>query len=390
MIPAARYQAAIEVLDQVLAGQASEAALTRWARGARYAGSKDRAAVRDHVFDAVRRMRSCAALGGAQTGRGLILGALRADGIDPDTVFSGAPYAPAPLTEAERKAGRAPRGAECRDLPDWLWEKFQTSLGDGADASAQALRRRAGVHLRVNTARISREEALSALAGQGIACGPHPLAETALTVVDGARRIRQSTAFQTGLVELQDAASQALSLALPLQPGQRVLDYCAGGGGKTLALAARMPVDVFAHDAAPERMRDLPARADRAGARVAILSAQDLTGEAPFDVVLCDVPCSGSGSWRRAPDGKWRLTAEKLAGLVAQQAEILGAAANLVRPGGILGYATCSVLEDENAGQVAGFLEVSSKFRQVATHSWPLSEGSDGFFLSLLTRSLDQ
>lgn len=389
MTPAARVQAAIEVLDRILAGAATEQALTGWARGARYAGSKDRAAVRDHVFDAIRCRRSFAALGGGEDGRAIMLGALRAQDQDPDPVFSGAPHAPAPLTEAERSGGTAAAGAAALDLPDWLWPRFQDSLGEAAEDAALALRDRAGVHLRVNTARIDCVEARDTLARDGVITDPHPAADTALCVTEGARRIRQSACFTTGLVELQDAASQALALSLPLAAGMRVLDYCAGGGGKALAMAAQAKIDVTAHDVAPQRMRDLPDRAKRAGVRIRICDTRDLPRSGPFDLVLCDAPCSGSGSWRRAPDGKWSLTPDRLDALCDLQAEILDQAETLVGPGGVLAYATCSVLAEENETQVQAFLKRHSGWAVSEVHRWPLTAGpfgTDGFFLAKLTR----
>ena len=390
MTPAARVQAAIEILDRINAGAATEQALTGWARGARYAGSKDQAAVRDHVFTAIRGRRSLAALGGGDDGRAIMLGALRDAGIDAATLFTGQSHAPAALTAAEAAAGRTPQGAEAMDLPDWLWPLFRDALGQEAAPAALALRDRAGVHLRVNTAGIDRPGAIAALADEGITAIAHPAADTALTVTDGQRRIRQARAFDTGLVELQDAASQALSLAVPLSATARVLDYCAGGGGKTLALAARGLGRIVAHDAAPERMRDLPARAARAGQPVQVALTGELAGLAPFDTVLCDVPCSGSGSWRRAPDGKWALTPERLDALCAIQGEILSAAAPLVAPGGTLAYATCSVLRAENEDQVARFVGDDPGWSLTTSRTWPITggpEGTDGFHLSILTRN---
>ena len=390
MTPAARVQAAIEVLDRILAGAATEQALTSWARGARYAGSKDRAAVRDHVFDAIRCRRSFAALGGGTDGRAIMIGACRASGLGTEGLFTGAPHAPAPLSDAERSAGEPPTGAARIDLPDWLWPRFEASLGERAEDAALALRSRAGVHLRVNVKQTSREAVRNMLAQDGIETQPHPAAETALTVTEGARRIRQSVCFSDGLVELQDAASQALALELPLRDGLRVLDYCAGGGGKALAIAAQADVDLTAHDAAPDRMRDLPERAARAGVRIRTCATKDLPRRAPFDLVLCDVPCSGSGSWRRAPDGKWALTPERLAELCRIQASIFDDVDGLVSQDGVLAYATCSVLREENEDQVESFLKRSSDWRISTHHSWPVSsgdDGTDGFFLSILTRA---
>ena len=387
MTPAARVQAAVECLDLILAGQPAEQVLTGWARRSRFAGSKDRAAVRDHVFDALRCRRSFAALGGAETGRGLMLGALRSAGIAPETMFTGDGYGPSSLNDAELEAGRDPDpGAEEGDIPDWIWPLFVDTLGDEAAASAAALRHRAPVHLRVNAARTTPEAAMQALHDEGIETSPHAASPHALEIRDGARKLRQSEAYRTGLVELQDAASQAVVMALPLGAGMRVLDYCAGGGGKSLALAAQPEVKVFAHDAAPERLRDLDERAARAGASVEILSSNDIDQSGPFDIVLCDVPCSGSGAWRRAPDGKWRLTPERLEELRAVQAGILDEVMPLVAPGGILAYATCSLLSVENEAQIDAFLSRNPGWRCTFRKSWPVTGGTDGFFSAHLTR----
>lgn len=387
MMPAARVQAAIEILDGYLAGKPAEQALTGWARRSRFAGSKDRAAVRDHVFDALRSQRSLAALGGAESGRGLMLGACRRDGIDPGSVFSGEGHAPAPLTAEEQASGHAPaEGAEALDIPDWLWPEFSASLGGEAEAAARILQSRAPVHLRVNLAKTDRDGAIEAMAADGVTCVPHPAAETALEVIEGPRRIRNSAAYLDGRVELQDAASQALVEALPLTDGMRVLDYCAGGGGKTLAIGARAKLELSAHDAAPQRMRDLPERAARAGLAVDLLDAPGVARGAPFDLVLCDVPCSGSGAWRRAPEGKWRLTPEKLDEVSATQAGILDRAAELVAPQGVLAYATCSLLARENTDQIAAFLDRHPGWRCLWQKSWSVTAGTDGFFAAHLTR----
>jgi 16S rRNA (cytosine967-C5)-methyltransferase len=387
MTPAARHQAAIEILDLILEGEAAEKALTTWGRRNRYAGSKDRAAVRDYVFSALRCRRSFAVLGGAETGRGLTLGALRAEGSAPEAVFSGQGYGPSPLEDAELTAPRDfASAAERLDIPDWVWPSFSSSLGDQAEAAATALQTRAPVHLRVNLLRGNRANAIEALAEEGIICAPHPASETALDVTTGARKIRNSTCFADGLVELQDAASQAVVDQLPLKDGMRVLDYCAGGGGKSLAMAARAKLDLYAHDANPSRMTDLPLRAQRGGVDVTCLSDEELPKQAPFDLVLCDVPCSGSGSWRRAPEGKWRLTRAQLDEIRYAQRQILRDAARLVGAEGTLAYATCSMLDEENSEQVQAFLaEVEGWSLQVQA-AWQVQDGTDGFFVSVLTR----
>ncbi len=385
MTPGARIAAAIEILDAVLDGVPAEKVLTGWARGHRFAGAKDRAAIRDHVFDALRCLRSCAWLGGAETGRGIMLGQVRAAGLDPAALFTGEGYAPPPLAAEETgaKLDTAPRAVRL-DMPDWLMPLLDAGLGADAEPVAEVLRTRAPVFLRVNVARTDRAAAQAALAEDAITAVPHPLSPTALEVTGNPRRVQQSRAYAEGLVELQDAASQAVCDALEAGPGLRVLDYCAGGGGKALSLAAR-GADVTAHDADPARMRDLPARAARAGASIAVAGADGASQRAPYDLVLCDVPCSGSGSWRRAPDAKWRLTPERLAELVQLQAGILDSAAPLVAPGGVLAYVTCSLLAEENTDQTAALLaRLPAGWTLLDEHALTPLDGGDGFYLARL------
>ena len=171
---------------------------------------------------------------------------------------------------------------------------------------------------------------------------------------------------------------------MPLRGGMRVLDYCAGGGGKTLAMAARADIELFAHDAAPVRMRDLQARATRAGAKVTILD--NPAKSVPYDLILTDAPCSGSGSWRRDPAGKWALTPARLADLCALQARILTDAAALLASGGVLAYATCSLLQTENSDQINSFLAHHPDWVLQSQRIFTPLEGGDGFFVALLTR----
>ena len=388
MTPGARVQAAIELLDEIRAGAAAEQAITGWARRSRFAGSKDRAAVRDHVFQALRAMRSYACLGGADTGRGIMLGALRDAGQDISAIFSGQGHAPEPLTAAEQLAGHPPREIGDRmDLPDWIIPLFSKSLGGENQAVyvAKALRHRAPVMVRVNTRKTPVQNAIDILARDGIVARPSPAASTALVITDGARRIATSSAYLDGLVELQDGSSQAAMAMLDIPAGARVLDYCAGGGGKVLALAARAEAKWYAHDALPQRMKDLPARAERAGAEVEILGA-DAVRDQQFDVVLCDVPCSGSGTWRRAPDAKWRLTTAGLTDLNRTQDQILDRAAQLVTAQGCLIYATCSVLRDENEDRIASFIARTQGWQLREDRRWPVSDCGDGFYLAHLKR----
>jgi 16S rRNA (cytosine967-C5)-methyltransferase len=382
MTPAARYAAAIEVLDRILAGQPAELALTNWGRANRFAGSGDRHALRDHVFDALRCKRSFAALGGAETGRGLILGALRAAGRDLSEVFSGLGHAPPPVGPDE--AGRAPQGAEALDVPDWLYPRFQRALGADCDAVLRAMQARAPIYLRVNARKSTPAAALQALASDGIGARLIPGVKFGLEVIENARKVQNSSTYTSGVIELQDASSQAVVEALPLGDGDRVLDYCAGGGGKTLAMAARARLQVWAHDAAAQRMKDLPARASRAGVKITLTDVP--ASVAPFDLVLTDVPCSGSGSWRRDPQGKWALTEAKLEQTLALQAQILARAVPLVAAQGSLAYATCSLLREENEDQIDQFLAANPGWTCRDQRRFSPLGGGDGFFLALLGR----
>jgi 16S rRNA (cytosine967-C5)-methyltransferase len=377
--PAARVSAAIGVLDAWAGGQPVEQALTNWARGARYAGSGDRAAVRDHVYDVLRCHGSCAALGGGRTGRALMIGLMRLQGVDPAAVFTGEGHAPAPLSGAEASHDLPPPGPEV-DLPDWMRPALAERAGDRLDALLEAMRRRAPVWLRVNTRRATPEAAIARLAEDGIAARADDRGARALEVTSGARRVKSSSAYLEGWVEVQDLSAQRAVEAVDWPAAGRILDYCAGGGGKALAIAALGEATVLAHDANPARMRDLPARAARAGVTIRQLAHGDLPGAAPFDAVLCDVPCSGSGTWRRDPEAKWRLTPERLAELEVLQAEILADASALVAPGGRLVYMTCSLFTSENEAQVDRFLASHPGWSCLQARADTPLAASDGFF----------
>ena len=385
MTPAARVQTAIELLDEIRAGAPAERALTGWARRSRFAGSKDRAAIRGHVYDVLRRRNSCAFAGGGEDGRALMLGLLRLDGLDPGDLFTGLPYAPAALTDAESDAPSA--AGQRIDLPDWIAPDMRASLGDDFDAIEAALKDRAPVVLRVNLRKSNRATAIRTLATEDITAIPHSAADTALEVTEGQRRVSGSKAYRNGLVELQDASSQAAIARLPLDDGMRVLDYCAGGGGKVLAMAGLSRGSFYAHDAFPNRMRDLPERAKRAGAKVKVLAPGAAHSQAPYDLVFCDVPCSGSGTWRRDPDGKWKFAQDDLDALLKVQAEILEQAAELVEPGGYLAYATCSLLRAENDHQIDAFLARSTDWSEAYRARWTPLDGCDGFFTACLQKA---
>lgn len=385
MTPGARVAAAIELLDQIAAGAPAEKVLTNWARANRYAGSKDRAAVRDHVFDALRCWRSAAWEGGAETGRARMIGLLRMNGADLDALFSGVGHAPSPLTAEERiSPDTAPQPAVKSDLQDWVFDLLNKNIPGEAENLGNLQRARAPVFLRVLTARASLAEAQRQLAEEEIAAVPVPGVATALEVVQNARRVQHSAPYLSGLVELQDASAQALCLDLPLTDGARVMDYCAGGGGKILALADRAGICGYAHDVAPQRMADLPARAARAGAQITTIS--EPASAAPYDLVLCDAPCSGSGTWRRTPEAKWRLTPADLDRFAAVQGGILDDACQLVAPGGHLAYATCSLFAKENDDVVSDFRARHPEWRLFRSHSWQPGPRGDGFFMALLCR----
>ena len=392
MRPDARAAAAIDILDVWLAGEEGlDRLLTRWGRDNRYAGSGDRHAIADLVYGAVRRKRSAQWVCGAEdpaSGRALVLGSALLDGVDPETLFTGARHAPAPLTVAERRQrplDTAPAPVR-DDVPDWLAAHVAPDDREDLDA----LRHRAALDLRANLLRTDRASAARALAEEGIATEPHPTSDTALRVTEGARKVQRSTAYLDGLVEIQDAASQAIADLIEARPGQRVLDLCAGGGGKALAIAARTgnTCEILAHDIAPARLAQIPERAARAGAVIHCLAPGDLEHAARnADVVLIDAPCSGSGAWRRNPDAKWRLGLADLNRLTALQDRLLRQGADLVAPDGRLVYATCSILAAENTQRVAAFVDGTPGWSRTSQTAMRPRGGTDGLYGAVLHRS---
>lgn len=383
MTPAARLAAAMSILDQILDGTPAEPALLRWARSSRFAGSGDRAAIRDLVYDAIRNRRSYAALGGGESGRSLILGRCRAENIAPETLFTGEGHAPPALSDDER--AQPVIEPLPRDLPDWIWPLWQTSLGEHAEAVAQAMRHRAPIWLRANPRRAPITETIRALSEAGIEVAPASQTPLALRVISGERRIARSEPYLDGRVELQDLSPQLACLAVPISDGMRVLDYCAGGGGKSLALAARVDACFEAHDRDAGRMSDLPKRAARAGITVSLAATGELRGG--YDLVVADVPCSGSGSWRRDPEGKWRLDQEGLQRVMLSQDMILDDVVPLVGKGGCLAYMTCSLLRCENHERIKAFLTRHNGFHLVQEQQWSPVNASDGFYLAVLKKA---
>lgn len=389
MTPAARLQAAIEILDEVIAsvrddGPPADSIVTRYFKHRRYAGSKDRRAVRELVFQAVR---NCAER--PVSGRSAILGLI---GEDPQFIsLLGEPRGPAPLQEGEEIADSAL-------IPHWL--ENELSLLVGKD-ELPALLERAPLDLRVNVTTISRDELL----GQFSNASPTPISPWGIRLpVDS--RIDNHPAFKSGLIEVQDEGSQLIALACEPRDSERILDLCAGAGGKSLALAAAAPgATILATDTNRARLSKLLPRAKRAGASIEVRlldpsQERDTLAEwrKSFDLLLVDAPCSGSGTWRRNPEGRWRLTPERLERLAALQQRLLDIASELVKPGGRLVYAVCSLLSREGAVQIDRFLSGRSSWISEET---PISGGrldgkgrlltpghdrTDGFFVARLRR----
>lgn len=390
MNPAARVQAAIDLLDAVIAaargqGASADRIAADWFRARRYMGSKDRRAVRDMVWDAIRACGDLPASGRATV--------LRLAAHDPalSALFDGSKYGPAPIAPDEVPAagGVAPR---------WLTDALAASGLDQAEQAA--LLDRAPLDIRANRLRITRD-ALSAQLPIVAEPGPAP---DALRLPAGTA-VETWPAFAQGLYEVQDAGSQLACAALAARPGETVVDLCAGGGGKTLALAAMMAGAgrLIACDIDRARLSRLPERAARAGATVECRlldggheaeGLRDLAGT--VDAVLVDAPCSGTGTWRRNPEARWRLTPAAIVRYAATQAHVLDLAATLVRPGGRITFITCSLLDAEGADGVEAFLarrrgwhaaEMRLATGRARAKGWrltPRHDGTDGFFFANL------
>ena len=414
MRPEARLQAAIEILEG-LAGTSMPADryIREFFRARRYAGSKDRASVSERVFQIFRHRASFAWRMGDETPRALVIASLLAEGGgDIAALFTGEGYGPAALTEAERAAIATPPSGEpplCvrGEFPAFLEAALIERFGEGLLAEMQAMTQRAPVDLRVNTLKAAREDVLAQLRGDGYAAEPAPFAPTAIRIPsgEGASQLARHKLFESGAFEFQDEAAQIAVALCDVQPGARVLDLAAGAGGKSLALAAAMnnQGSIIASDIAAARLKQIGPRATRAGATM-IHAHETPRGE--FDRVLVDAPCSGSGVWRRQPEQKWRLTAERLAELTAIQDGLLDTAGGHVGPGGRLVYATCSLLPCENDHRIAAFLDRNPGFAAISTaaiwaarvgtapppglaasfHASPHAMGTDGFFAAVLQR----
>ena len=416
-----RISAAIEVLQDIERQRTPVGmALRDWAKAHRFAGSKDRAAIGNIVYDALRRKSSYAYRMDDDSARALAFAAARwGCGVSLEQMaFGDDRHAPKPLTEDEtaKLGGQidlsdAPEWVRA-DVPEWLWPAFENNFTDDAVEEGAALAARPPLDLRVNTIKATRE----AITTEAV---PTPLSPIGLRhpPVDGFGRhpdVQSTEDYQRGRVEIQDESSQLVSLLCAAKAGESVLDYCAGGGGKSLALAADMNNQgrVFAYDIDKRRLAPTWQRAERAGATIIeVIDKARLTDlESTMDRVLIDAPCTGVGTWRRKPDAKWRLTENALERRRKEQVTVLDEGARYVRVGGFLFYVTCSVLAEENEAQVYAFLERTPGFTLLSAGEvfeerfgvggpkpWsedgltltmtPASTGTDGFFFAVMERA---
>jgi 16S rRNA (cytosine967-C5)-methyltransferase len=431
MRPGARIRSAVEVLDDILhRHRPASVALADWGKASRFAGSGDRAAVGNLVYDALRRKLSIAARMRSDTSRSLVLGAAgRALALSPEAIAAaadGSAHSLEPLS-ADELAGLTRPVPE--DAPDWVRGDFAEWLAPSlsrvfANRSAEegaTLAQRAPVDLRVNTLKATREKVLKALAAAKPAAAALSPVGIRLRAPDGPGRqpnVEAEPAHGKGWYEVQDEGSQIAALLAGATPRSQVLDLCAGAGGKTLALAAAMQNtgQLYAFDRDKIRLRPIFERLKRAGVRNAqVLQPGDtapLAALGPrFDVILVDAPCTGSGVWRRRPDSKWRLKPQDVPERQAEQKALLDLAAPLVKPGGRLVFVTCSILPEEGDDQIATFLATQRAFAPVPTESaWreaalpgeaptsangrrdsllltPARHDTDGFFIAVLRRT---
>jgi 16S rRNA (cytosine967-C5)-methyltransferase len=389
MTPGARIAAAIEILEKVeRSGSPAEDVVSSYIRSRRYIGSKDRRAITGRVFEILRRQARLDWLSGTAEPRARVITDLRlfegASDQEFASLFNGKGYAAQPLNDTETSlleklknhsfdAADYPASIKV-ELPEWIAEKLSAQWGEDFQIEAQALNQPASLDLRVNTLKGDCARALQVLQKDQIEADATALSPLGLRV-KGRVNLQASTAFKGGFIEIQDEGSQLIASIVASKADMKTIDLCAGGGGKTLALGAAMKDGgpLIACDTDEDRLKKLKPRLRRGG--VSNVTRHHLTGDNdPFytehaitaERVLADVPCTGSGAWRRAPAQKWRLTDERLEELIALQQKIMNQAAGLVIPGGRLVYATCSVLPDENENQITWFLENHPEFKVIA------------------------
>ncbi|HUG61972.1 MAG TPA: RsmB/NOP family class I SAM-dependent RNA methyltransferase, partial [Methylomirabilota bacterium] len=395
-----------------------------------------RGAIGNLVFDVLRRRLSLAAIMGDSASRAVVLAAyVRLWGRDVaalEAALADDRHAPSPLTSGERDrlaAGAVPDDAPDHvraDVPDWLEASLRRTFGDRLAVEGAALAGRADIDLRVNTLKADRETVLAALGDLG--AEPTPWSPVGVRVSTGAADekppfVGAELSYKKGLFEVQDEGSQVAALIATLDSGGQIVDLCTGAGGKALAMAASVGNrgQIYAYDSDKRRFGDILDRIARSGARNIQIreprrsgdALADLAGKA--DTVLIDAPCTGSGTWRRRPDAKWRLAPGALELRQREQAEVLADGARLVRPGGQIVYVTCSVLPEENEDRVAAFLAEQADFRLAdgaaafkaatgrdapahtavavsgaddqALRLTPATTATDGFFVAVLERA---
>jgi 16S rRNA (cytosine967-C5)-methyltransferase len=413
----------MEVLSDVLERHrpASEA-LKDWGKSHRFAGSGDRHAIGTLVYDALRQRSSAAHVSGDGSPRGLVFGILKSVwemSVNDIAALCNDEHGPGALTAEERVAlGRDMKAAHVHihgNFPAWLEPSLGQVFGDRVAIEMAALALRAPVDLRVNTLKASRQDVLGALAKFGAAEGPiSPWSVRIPAPNHDSKHVSAESEASHGMgwFEVQDTASQIAVLLTGVKAGEKVADICAGAGGKTLALAAMMNNQgrLVAHDLDKRRLRPIFERITRAGAScIEVIAAEDgvrLASFGDFDCVVVDAPCTGTGTWRRKPDTKWKLKPATLEMRVKDQGEVLARGAKLVKVGGRLAYFTCSVLPEENSGQLDAFLVSHPGFKIVPyTDQWkhgpaplsadgsvntllltPAMHGTDGFFAAILKR----
>lgn len=420
-----RLQAAIEILSEIEARRRPVAdALRDWGKSHRFAGSGDRAAIGNIVYDALRWRRSSAWAADSDDVRKVVLAMVARRWALPEgglaEAIAGDPHAPELLPADEmaavvaRDLDTAPDDVRA-DVPEWLAGPLAETFDEAWVAEGQASASRPPLDLRVNTLKADREKVAKALARFGPSTeGPSPDGLRIAPTTDAGRHpnVQVEGAFSKGWFEVQDQGSQLAARMSLATSGEKVLDLCAGGGGKSLALAAIMgnSGQVFASDADRHRLAPIRDRLRRAGTRNVQVrdagsSLDDLAGH--LDMVLVDAPCTGTGTWRRRPDTKWRLRPEAIVRRAEEQAALLDQAADLVAPGGRVAYVTCSLLDAENRAQVRAFVDRRADFvvkpgAELAAHAGlapemaylsqegalmtPLRTGTDAFFVAVLER----
>lgn len=361
MKDSARIQTAIELTDEIFAfRQPADNTINVYFRTRRYIGSTDRRVVSDLVWQTLRHYGRLSSLSAEKlTGRAAVMMMLFFQKRDPASFFNGEKYAPAPLSEAEKSFLKQLPGVlppPVLECPEWLRNKIDT-------ADIVAMTGEAPLDLRVNTLKSDRKHVLALLEQAGIQAQETPYSSSGIRIRERLN-VTSLPVFRDGLIEIQDEGSQIVSLLTRAEAGQTVIDWCAGAGGKTLAMSAMMRAKgtIYAVDNDPKRMRDLPDRACRAAANNVIV-LNDYNNLKMYDLVLVDAPCTGSGTWRRSADARWRITPQQSAGIIKTQREILDKACRFVKKGGKLFYITCSLDPAENENQVRAFLQSHNDFK---------------------------